>query len=180
MVERLTGRALSRTDIEGIADVWRLVPLLDDHSPAQAEYHSLRHQHPELVDLVARAGSDKQRELAALAAERAATASGLDREPGVRVALAGLRATPGGPLSDEVAELVRQLLHRSSLAWSAMSIGQGYETSEAYEISRSASAASALYRATNPDPLAAALDALSSSLNAVGEGLLEEVRALCG
>ena len=180
LAERVTGRALSREDIEGLTDSWRLVPLLGDLYPMQAEYHSLRYQHGELVDLVAGAPSEVQRELAAVAAEQAATASGLDREPGVRAALAGLRTTPGEPLSAEVAELVRQLLHRSSLALSAVSIGQSHETSEAYDLSRSANAANALYAATNPDPPTAALDALSSALHVIGEGLLEQARALCG
>ena len=180
LAERVIGRALSREDIEGVTDSWRLVPLLGDLYPRAAEHHFLRHQHPELVDLVAGAPSETQRELAAVAAGQAATATGLDREPGVRAALAGLRTTPGEPLSAEVAELVRQSLQRSSSAWSAMNIGSGRETSEAYELSlRTANAANALYTATNPDPLTAALDALSSALHVIGEDLLEQARALC-
>lgn len=180
LAERLTGRALSREDIEGMTDSWRLVPVLADLYSTPAEHHHLRYQHQELVDLVAGAGPEVQRELAAMAAEQAARASGLDRERGVRAALAGLRTTPGEPLSAEVAELVRQSLHRSSLAWSAVSIGQARETSETYELTRAANAANALYQATNPHPLAAALDALSSARHVIGENLLEQARALCG
>lgn len=179
LTERLTGRALSRQDIEGVTDSWRLVPLLGDLYPRRGEDHYLRYDHAELVDLVAGAGSEVQRDLAAVAAEQAATASGLDRERGVRAALTGLRTSPGEPLAAEVAQLVRQLIHRSSVAWSAVSTGQGRETSEMYELSRSASAANALYQATNPDPLTAALEALSSALHVVGEDLLEQARALC-
>lgn len=178
--ERLTGRALSRKDIEGVTNSWRLVPLLGDLYPRRAEDHFLRYDDGELVDLVAGAGSEVQRELAAVAAEQAAAACGFDREPGVRAALAGLRTTPGEPLSPEVAELVRQLIHRSSVAWSAVSFGHERETSEVRELSRSANAANALYQATNPDPLAAALDALSSARHVIGEDLLEQARALCG
>lgn len=179
LAARLTGRALSREDIEGVTDSWPLVPLLGDLYPQRAEHHFFRYQHPELVDLVAGAGSEVQRELAAVAAEQAAASSGLDREPGVRAALAGLRTTPGEPLSAEVAELVRQSIHRSSVAWSAVSTGQGGETSDANQLFRPANAANALYQATNPDPLTAALDALSTALHVVGEGLLEQARSLC-
>jgi hypothetical protein len=181
LVERVIGRALSREDINGVTDVWRLVPHLPDLYPKRPEYHNLRYDHADLVDLVAGAGSHVQRQVAALAAERAAAASGLDRDPVVRQALAGLRTAPGSPLSPEAAEQVRQHLHRSSLAHAAMN-GPGDSATalaHARELSRPANAANALYVATNPDPLSAGLDALDSARHVAGESLLEDARALC-
>jgi hypothetical protein len=81
LTARLTGRALSREDVEGVTDSWRLVPSLGDLYPRLAEHHFLRYQHPELVDLVAGAGSEVQRELAAVAAEQAATRLGSTGNP---------------------------------------------------------------------------------------------------
>lgn len=160
LAERVIGRALGREDIEGVVDAWMLVPHLPDLFPILIEYHSLRYHDADLVRLVAGAGPEVQRDLAVMAAERAAEASGLDGDLRVREALAGLRASPGRPLSPEVAELVRQLLHRSSTA-------------------QKAHAGNALYAATNPDALSAALDALNSARYVVGDGLLTQARAMC-
>jgi hypothetical protein len=181
LVERVTETALSRADIEDITDSWPLVPLMGDLHPVPVEYHSLRYENLELVELVAGAGPDTQRELAAMAAERAASASGLDREAGVRTALAELRVAPGRPLPPELADLVRRLLHRSSSAFSASYASMTEESrAAADDAARPANAANALYRATNRDPLSAALDALDSARHVVGDELLAEARTLCG
>lgn len=63
---------------------------------------------------------------------------------------------------------MRHLLHPSSSA------------AAAHEASRNANAANALYLATNPDALSAALDAINSARHVVGGGLLAEARARFG
>jgi hypothetical protein len=182
LAERVIGRGLTRQEVEGVTDAWNLVPFLPDLYPRLAEHHFLRYDAPGLVDLVAGATPEVQRELAALAAERAAAAAGLDGEPDIREALARLRSAPGSPLSPEVAEVVRRILHRSSVAHAALNdpaVDSRWAMANAREASRPANAGMALYQATNPDALSAALDALSSARHVVGEGLLEEARAVC-
>jgi len=182
LAERVIGRGLTRQEVEGITDAWDLVPFLPDLYPRLAEHHFLRYDDPELVDLVAGATPEVQREVAALAAERAASAAGLDGEPDIGAALARLRSAPGTPLSPAVAEVVRRLLHRSSVAHAALNnsaVDSRWAMANARDASRPANAGMALYQATNPDPLSAALDALSSARHVVGEGLLEEARAVC-
>lgn len=182
LAERVIGRGLTRQEVEGITDAWDLVPFLPDLYPRLAEHHFLRYDEPELVDLVAGATPEVLREVAALAAERAASAAGLDGEPDIGEALARLRSAPGTPLSPAVAEVVRRLLHRSSVAHGALNnpaVDSRRAMADAREASRPANAGMALYQATNPDPLSAALDALSSARHVAGEGLLEEARAVC-
>lgn len=131
--ERATGVRLRPEDLAGIADVWRLLPVLEDLRPAPAlRYHPLWRHDRGRAQAVAAATPARQREMALEAAARAAAASGLDREPGVAEVLATGRMTP------EVTQLVRRLQGRS---WAAL----------------------ALYSATNPDPLAAALDAIRAA-----------------
>lgn len=182
LAERVIGRGLTRQEVEGINDAWDLVPFLPDLYRNSAEHHVLRYDDPGLVDLVAGAPPEVQRELAALAAERAVAAAGLVGEPGFREALATLRSAPGTTLSPEMAEVVRRLLHRSSVANAALNnpaVDSRWAEANAREASRPANAGMALYHATNPDPLTAALDALSSARHAAGKGLLEEARSLC-
>jgi hypothetical protein len=121
LAERLTGQALRREDIDGFTEVWPLVPLLSDLHPGAAAHHSLRYDHLDLVEAVAGTRPEVLHEIAAMAAERAAAAVGLDRDPQARIALSSLRTFPGRPLPAELADRVRRLLHRSSLAWAATS-----------------------------------------------------------
>jgi hypothetical protein len=62
-------------------------------------------------------------------------------------------------------------------------LASGVDAAEAMtlsqEASRLANAANALYLATNPDPLSAALDALSSARHVAGDQVLAEAHALC-
>ncbi len=175
LAERVTGVRLGRDDVLGITDVWRVVPLLRDFRPLPPpEYRA-----GELAELVAAAGPERQREVAAMVAERVVGAVGLDGEPGVAEALAGLRTSRPQPLPPEAAWLVRRLLHRSSLAWFAVNsapLDPAAAIAAAQERTRLANAANALYQATNPDPLAAALETLTLARGVLGEGVADEVR----
>ena len=131
-MERVTGVALSLPDLRAITEVWPLVPVLDDLRPAPAlRYHPLWRTDRKLVEAVAAAGPQRQRELAVRMAEAAAAAAGV--VPDV-----------DGDLGENVAEWARRVVHRnpaSPKAWAAL----------------------AVYWATNPDPLAAALDSIRAA-----------------
>jgi hypothetical protein len=128
--------------------------------------------------LFATADEERQRELAAVAAERAVEAVGLDRDPAVAAALRALRTSPGAPLAADGVRVVGQGLHELSLAGHAVNDPQVQSAALARypELARRANALNALYQATNPDPLAAALEAVKHASSVLGnEVLLAEV-----
>jgi hypothetical protein len=160
LVERLTGVRVGPWLLTTPMRAGVLLPWPSDlPSRTSGQFHGLRWSAPALLDVLAAASEATLWRVAVFAAERGAAAAGLDTLAPVAAALVRLRngetATAGG---NELDELVRQLGFASRAVGFAIISRQA--TAEERMAWRRAAAGEAVRHATNPDPLAAALDAV--------------------
>jgi hypothetical protein len=160
-VERFTGRGLREEDVERIeatGTAYRILPRLPELYPVERladgsrRWSSPAPLGPDTEALVDRPEAEL-RELAWWVAAEVAARTGLDAEEGVAASLAGRALTPEAEVQARATGL--QGRHRYRQAWLA------------------------LHEATNPDPLAAAINALECARYALGPaaaGFLDQVR----
>lgn len=171
LVERFTEVVVTPELISGFDRVHALVPVLDDQRRVIAEHHSLRLVEPDLCAAVAALPATRQRQLAESAATVAVMSTGLDAHPAIADAIGAFGLSPPMGAGPALEEAVRQVIadggrihdygpwvHSASGVASYREMGPQTRRAQA-----SAGAAKAVRAATNPDPLAAALDAVANA-----------------
>lgn len=108
VVERFTGVVVTPEVINGVETVHVVVPRLEDHWPADPQWHSLRSREAGLVDAIAALPAGDCRRLAAWAAGEAVVSSGLDGIPAIAQSVAALAAA-AEPLPSDTEVLLRRI-----------------------------------------------------------------------
>jgi hypothetical protein len=181
-----TGVVVTPEVINGVETVHVMVPRLEDHWPADPQWHSLRSREAGLVDAIAALPAGDCRRLAAWAAGEAGVSSGLDGIPAIAQSVAALAAA-AEPLPSDTEVLLRRIIadgyrKRDEGPWLPSSPGVAMVREVgplARQGGRRAAAAKALWGAANPDPVGAALDAIDSARFAYphdGPDFLDQVR----